>query len=56
MAVIYIPDPLNIEVHARANEDFPNPPAKEAMERRNQFVKAAIREKLDRDGGSDART
>lgn len=49
MAVIYIPDTLGIEAHACANEGFPDAPEKEAMERRNAFVKAAVREKLDRD-------
>ena len=55
MATVYIPDILNIEVYARANEGFPDADVKDAMERRNMFVKAAIREKLDCDGGGNAR-
>lgn len=51
MAVIYIPDPLSIAVHACANRDFPYSSTKESMERRNVFIKSAINEKLERENG-----
>jgi len=59
VAVIYIPDPLSIAAHVHANRDFPHSDVKDAMGRRNVFIKIAINEKLEREtcgSGDDAGT
>lgn len=49
MATLYIPDPLHTEVYNFVSGRSPDAPPKKLLKHRNEYINAAIREKLDRD-------
>lgn len=53
MATVYLSDPLHVVVYAFVSGQSPGAEEKKILKQRNEFITAAIREKLDRDGEAE---